>query len=183
MLVQVPLESALSVLVPEAEPLVGRWRAAHDPSCAVGVTAHVTLLYPFRRPQQIDDALLEELAQLFAALPSFSFELASVGRFPGVLYLAPEPAAPFKTMIRRLMLRFPEHPPYGGAFTEVVPHVTVAQSEDEPTLDRVAAELRGFAPICCAARATTVSGAPSPRFHLDRMLLKLHSASDISQNN
>lgn len=41
------LESALVVLVPEAEALVKSFRDRHDPSAAAGVPAHITLLYPF----------------------------------------------------------------------------------------------------------------------------------------
>ena len=40
-------ESALVVLVPEAEAIVGRLRQRYDPSAAVGMPAHITLNYPF----------------------------------------------------------------------------------------------------------------------------------------
>ena len=43
-----PRESALLVAVPEAEPLVGALRLVHDPSAAVGVPAHITILLPVR---------------------------------------------------------------------------------------------------------------------------------------
>ena len=45
-------ESALVVLVPEADPLVGPFRSFFDPSAALGVPAHVTLLYPFVEPAE-----------------------------------------------------------------------------------------------------------------------------------
>ena len=44
---RVSYESALVVLVPEAEAIVGRWRQRYDPSAAVGMPAHNTLNYPF----------------------------------------------------------------------------------------------------------------------------------------
>ena len=46
-------ESALVILVPEAEPLVRPFRHRFDPSAALGVPAHITLLYPFIAPEQM----------------------------------------------------------------------------------------------------------------------------------
>jgi hypothetical protein len=40
-------ESALVVLVPEAEAATKPFRDQYDPAAAAGVPAHITLLYPF----------------------------------------------------------------------------------------------------------------------------------------
>ena len=45
-------ESALVVLVPEAEGVVKPFRDLHDPSAAAGMPAHITLLYPFKHPMK-----------------------------------------------------------------------------------------------------------------------------------
>ena len=140
-------ESALLLAVPEAEPVVGPWRRRHDPSAALGVPAHVTLLYPFRSPDRLDAALLAELRAFFATVPPFRFALTALARFPTVLYLAPEPATPFQQLIDALAGRYPDTPPYGGAFTIVIPHLTVAHADDRAVLDHVARALAGFAPI------------------------------------
>ena len=51
------------------------------------------------------------------------------GSFPdGVLYLAPEPAEPFGALTEAFAAAWPEYPPYGGSFTDVVPHLTVAMA-------------------------------------------------------
>ena len=55
-------------------------------------------------------------------IPSGSRENWSDG---GTVYLAPSPAAPFRQLTHELFRRFPEHPPYGGAFDDVVPHLSV----------------------------------------------------------
>jgi hypothetical protein len=47
-------ESALVVLVPAAEALVGVFRALYDPAVRVGVPAHITVLYPFVPTDKID---------------------------------------------------------------------------------------------------------------------------------
>jgi len=44
---RVSYESALVILVPEAEAVVGRLRQRSDPSAAVGMPAHITINYPF----------------------------------------------------------------------------------------------------------------------------------------
>jgi 2'-5' RNA ligase len=123
-------ESALIVPVPDAEPIVGAWRARHDPSAAGGMPAHVTLLYPFMPPDAIDGATEKALKELAAAFPSFGFELGHIGHFPGVLYLDPDPGQPFIELTQLIAARWPDYPPYGGEFAEVVPHLTVSQGSD-----------------------------------------------------
>ena len=54
-------ESALVVLVPEAEAIAKPFRDQYDPSAAAGVPAHITLLYPFKAPDEIDDITLCKL--------------------------------------------------------------------------------------------------------------------------
>lgn len=121
------LESAILVPVPEAEPLVSNLRAEHDPAAAAGIPAHITLLYPFAPPDDIDHATIDALRAMFAASAAFRFVLREPRWFGDeVLYLEPDPAAPFVWMTERLAVRFPEYAPYGGAFDELVPHLTVA---------------------------------------------------------
>jgi 2'-5' RNA ligase len=147
-------ETALVVVVPEAEPLVSEWRAQHDWSAQRGVPAHITILYPFAPTEKVDDILLGELRELFGAQPAFSFDLPRVARFPEVAWLAPEPDEPFKALIASVAARFPEYPPYEGAHDEVIPHLTVAEGGTE-LQDRVEAALTAHLPI--RARADDVA--------------------------
>jgi hypothetical protein len=135
-------ESALIVPVPGAEPLVGEWRISHDPSASGGMPAHVTLLYPFVPPGEIDGQTEEALRSLVGGFHRFRFALTRVGRFPGVLYLDPEPEAPFLDLVQEVCARWPAHPPYGGEFDQVVPHLTVSQgSEPAGLADELAKKL------------------------------------------
>lgn len=132
--------TALIVAVPEAEPHVAELRLAHDRSAALGVPAHVTILFPFAPPELVDE---EALAELFAAQSAFAFELASVEHFgEDVTYLAPSPARPFVELTRAVVARWPEHAPYEGAHEEVVPHLTVGERR---------LELSPPLPISCGA--------------------------------
>jgi hypothetical protein len=98
-----------------------------------GIPAHITLLYPFLGPRAIDNEIEGALESLLRAIPAFDFTLADVGRFPGVVYLAPDPAAPFTALVQALADRWPDHQPYGGVFEEIVPHLTVAYGETVPS--------------------------------------------------
>jgi 2'-5' RNA ligase len=119
--------TALIVVVPDAEPVVGKWRESYD-SALHGVPAHVTLLFPFVPREQVDDALLAELSELFASQPAFSFSLSRVERFPDVTWLAPEPAEPFRRLTELILARYPAYPPYEGIHDEIIPHLTVADA-------------------------------------------------------
>jgi len=140
--------TALVILVPESEPLVAGFRRRYDPAAAAGMPAHITLLYPFKHGDQVSDELLDGLSQLFGSAAAFHFSLAGTRRFPGVLYLAPEPAEPFKGLTQAIAKRYPETPPYGGAFSEVVPHLTVAYAAGEEELHSIEKD------ICRAASGT-----------------------------
>ena len=123
--------SAFIVRVPEAEPYVAELRWRYDASAQLGVPAHITILFPFMEAAQISDAVLERAAQAIRGVPCFAFQFSSVGRFPEVAYLAPQPTAPFVELAKALAAAFPEFPPYEGRHATVVPHLTVATGTEE----------------------------------------------------
>ena len=128
------IEAALVLTVPEAEPLVGRFRSEHDPVASWGMPAHITINYPFIPGIEPSDGILSRLSRLFAAMRPFSFSLDHIGRFPNVVYLAPVPPAPFVQLVEQVAREFPESPPYGGKHRGSTPHLTVAQSGDSELL-------------------------------------------------
>jgi len=147
-----PRESALIVPVPEAEGLVGPWRERFDDSARTGVPAHLTLLYPFLPPEDVTPADVERLAALFASVAATPYALVAVRRFSrGVLYLAPEPDGFLRELTSRIWALYPHRPPYGGAFKEVIPHLTVAQQSDHSVLDRVESRVAPGLPIAAHA--------------------------------
>lgn len=144
------METALVVAVPETEPAVGDWRLRHAGDAADGMWAHVTLLYPFRDSSAVDENVLGAVARALAPFASFHFALTATAYFGGeraVLYLVPEPAAPFVAMTRALVAAFPETPPYGGILEDVVPHLSVGDEEDAALLAEAEADLRTRLPI------------------------------------
>jgi 2'-5' RNA ligase superfamily len=119
-----------------------------------GMPPHVTLLVPAPRD-------VEGIAEVFFAFAAFEVVLPRLERFPGTLWLAPEPALPFASMIEALWQRFPDYPPYGGAFKEAVPHLTVAQSE----FDEAIATLEPWLPLSTRAdRAVLLERMQAPHW-------------------
>lgn len=134
--------SALLVLVPEAEPYVYDLRRRYDPSASLGMPAHITLTVPFIPPERIGESDLKSLAEYFHKSVSFDFVLREVRRFPQTAYLFPSPSEPFIGLIEGVTARFPEYPPYGGAFSEVIPHLTIVDKSavHAATVERELAE-------------------------------------------
>jgi 2'-5' RNA ligase len=152
-------ESALLIEVPEAEEIVARLRLAHDPVAARGVPAHITILFPFCAPDELDDAMVARVRELARAHAPFAFTLEHVQTFTGTVWLAPNPADPFVELTLDASRRFPGHPPYGGLFPEIIPHLTVGHCMPEmvdalcdDVTRRVAAEL----PVQSKARALSL---------------------------
>lgn len=121
-------ETALIVAVPEAEPFVAKLRQTFDPTAKEGTPAHITLLYPFLPPEALTEDSLDLVAAMAATFSAFSFILSEIRRFPDVVYLAPEPTAPFIALAHSLSKQFPTCLPYHGLHREVVPHLTVARA-------------------------------------------------------
>lgn len=146
--------SALIVRVPEAEACVGALRARFDPAAVEGVPAHITILFPFMEVDRLSAEVLARAAAAMQGVAPFAFTLGEVGRFPGIAFLAPEPAAPFVELTRALAAAFPDYPPYGGEHPSTAPHLTIANRGAEAA-DFAAAEaaqwLRAHGPIraCC----------------------------------
>jgi 2'-5' RNA ligase len=138
--------SALYVEVGQADRFVGDLRRRWDPA-GVAVPAHVTVLFPFLAAEAVDPGVRSALEQIVASVPAFEVEFARVGRFPNVVWLAPEPAAPFARLTEAIAARWPDHPPYGGAFEEVVHHLTVADGAPKEVLDDLESTLPGSLPF------------------------------------
>jgi 2'-5' RNA ligase len=156
--VSAPLQTALIIAVPEAEPVVGAHRKALDRVASWGIPAHVTVFYPFLPLTEIDQELL---AALFASHPAFEATLDRVAWFGSqVLWLAPSPGEPFRQLTGAVGDRFPSVLPYGGQFTEVIPHLTVGDGASSAALRAAEADIAPRLPIRTSVRTVRlVEGA------------------------
>jgi 2'-5' RNA ligase len=149
-------QTALAAVIHGAEPTVGAWRNRLDPSAAAGVPAHVSVLSPFLAAAQVDDAVIGALTSLFGSQPTFDVRFTEFRRFPGVLYLAPDPDEPFRALTRMLATRWPEASPQGIQLADWKPHLTVAYEQPAPVFDEVEASLATELPIAAAITAVAL---------------------------
>jgi SAM-dependent methyltransferase len=159
-----PDTSALLIEVPEAEPIVGEHRRRWDPA-GVPVPAHVTVLFPFLDPALIDASVRADLGRIVARTAPFELTFREVGRFPDVVWLAPEPRGAVTALTDAVVQRWPSHPPYGGAFETVIPHLTVADGALPDVLDRLERDLHASLPFTTSVRKLTLVCRVGGRWH------------------
>lgn len=146
-----PRRTALIVPVPEVEPLIGELRRANVATAALGIPPHVTVLAWFADAEDVDEPAVVEVLSAFR---SFAFALDSVERFDaGTTWLRPVPGEPFNELTRAVWARWPEYPPYGGEFAELVPHLTVSQTPVDVCVPL---------PIACRAREVVLVEEDEP---------------------
>jgi 2'-5' RNA ligase len=156
-------ESALIVEVPAAEPVVRRYRSELDANSSLGVPAHVTVLAPFLPVARLGAAEGDRLRRVFAAVTPFDFRLDRTGWFgTTVLWLGPEDPAPFRDLTDRVFAAFPDFPPFGGQFDDVVPHLTVGFERPVEILRRAELQIIPALPVAARASAVTLMAESSP---------------------
>ena len=126
--------TAIVIVVPEAaftQPFRVKYTSALMP-------AHITLHVPFKLRKQVDENVLNTLAELFKAHSQFSFTLTRTARFSdtGVLYLVPEPAEPLLALSRAIQARYPDTPP---DYPDQIMHLTLGLCKPQE-LDRLEQE-------------------------------------------
>jgi hypothetical protein len=137
---------------------------------ARGVPAHVTVLHPFRAV--VDEATALIVESIAGGFETFDATFAGLGRFDGeVVFLTPEPLERFRQMTRQFVQTFPDCPPYGGAFPDPHPHLTVGSGLDRVTADALDRSLVDGLPIVSHVdrltlllEETTASGRSANRF-------------------
>jgi 2'-5' RNA ligase len=97
---------------------------------------HVTVLIPCP-----DD--VPAITEVLAPFDQFEVTFGRLDRFPGTLWLAPDPEEPFVALTEAMIARFPDWKPYRGVFKSIVPHLTIAQDR----LDDVAELVEPLLPL------------------------------------
>jgi 2'-5' RNA ligase len=152
-----PGSTALVVLAPETDAVVGELYRRHAKAGREGMLPHVTLLVPFVPADRLDRDVKTRLTRLFGRFRPFAYALRRLQQFDGgILFLAPEPSDPFVELTEALIEEFPEHPPYDGIHDVIVPHLTVAVSEDPELLAHVAEEVQPQLPLECRVAVATL---------------------------
>jgi 2'-5' RNA ligase len=152
---ELSLRTAVTIVLDDARDQLEPVRAELDPNAvAAGIPLHVTLLFPFVPPEAVDETVIRSLEELFAARAPLTLTLVELDEFPGVVYAVPEPGNELKQWVAKLTERFPEYPPYGGQFADVVPHATLGAWDEPQRRDEFVARAReltqGMFPLACA---------------------------------
>ena len=162
--------SGLVVDVPAAESTVAQHRLRLDPLASLGVPAHVTVLFPFVPVERLDEGVHDRVAAIAGSVETFSYRFSTPAWFgDDVVYLAPEPPEPFVRLTELLWAAFPDQPPYGGAFDEVIPHLTIGHGNDRAALQRAEASVLSQLPVeGRAERLTLLVEGEGGRWTVDR---------------
>jgi len=148
--------TALIVEVAAAERVVAQHRQQLDRSAALGLPAHLTVLFPFVPQQDLGEAEMRRCAEICSGVPAFGVALSKTSWFgEDVIWLAPDDPSPFRALTSAFAAAFPSYPPYSGAFDSVVPHLTIGDHGDLDVLR--AAELAVLQGLPVTQRVVSVS--------------------------
>ena len=151
------MNSGLIVEVPEAEPAVREPRSRLDGGAGLGIPAHITVLFPFLPPAYLDESVMSRLAGIFSAVPAFGHRLVRTNWFDeDVLWLEPEDDAPFRSLTESVHREFPDYPPFGGQFEDVVPHLTIADRCPLRQMQSAEQLVQKHLPIDCIATGVSL---------------------------
>jgi 2'-5' RNA ligase len=161
------VETALVITIEDAEPFDAVRRELMPGEVAAGIPFHVTLLYPCGE-------LEDEARAFFAGRAPLEFALTRVAAWPDVVYLVPEPDEDLRALMAGLFARFPEWPPYGGIHDAVIPHATLGEQVDGPSLrGELERRLAPHLPHRCQTRDVSLLEEVAPARWRERRRLPL----------
>lgn len=143
--------------MPRVDAIVGAQRGRLASDAPLGVPAHFTVLFPFMPLDEIDDDVRRHLSVALEAIAPFSVELARTAWFgDAVLWLAPTSDASLRAVIEAVEGMFPSLRPYGGAYDETIPHLTIGDGKPRSVLAEAEAAVARLLPITDHADAVTL---------------------------
>jgi hypothetical protein len=139
--------TGLVVTVPQAEASAREVRCRYDTAAQFSMPAHITVLFPWLLVSDVSADVLLQLERLTQSLEPFDAKLVGTGRFPATLWLKPEPTDKFRDLTLAVWREWPNTAPYEGQHDSIVPHLTVADTQQESLLDELEHHFAGLAPI------------------------------------
>ncbi|QNN51154.1 2'-5' RNA ligase family protein [Nocardioides mesophilus] len=147
------LDTAVLLTAESLSWFTDKWRSRSilpvDPPLALSeaIPPHFTLLSPWYLDLTGDEAS-GRLRGAARGVEPFRLQFTSVGTFAtGHVYLRPDPSAELDELFAALTEAFPEFPPYGGAFSDWLPHLTVSRRGGEATASEVRREVEASTPL------------------------------------
>jgi hypothetical protein len=134
-------------MTPEADSLVGRWRAEHDWTATSGITAHVTVRTPFLGVAAAQAADVPAALRRLLPVP---VSLARVEDRPGALVIVAEPDDALWELTHAASRAWPALGPHKDGRPDTAFHITVVRTEDRALRAVVARELAAALPLTVA---------------------------------
>lgn len=122
-------QTALVLLVPEAEPTLGAVASRYPHLVRRGVPAHVTVLYPWLPVDEIDGHALRLCSLLAASVHPVDVSFSALKAHPGMIFLEPDKSEIVDRLIKGTKSCWPSMRPYGGKYPDSPPHLSVALGE------------------------------------------------------
>jgi 2'-5' RNA ligase len=117
--------------------------------------AHVTVLHANLSYDLVDPIAREQILAAVSLMTPFEYRLTRVARFPGTVYLAAEPAAPFVHLQRRLTAAVLMDEREQQGKEPFIPHVSVVRKsaiDDRDVEAELATMLERHGPISCVCK-------------------------------
>ncbi|KAA2255220.1 2'-5' RNA ligase family protein [Solihabitans fulvus] len=142
-------QSGVVIPVPAAAPLLADIGGRY-PGAVRAIPAHVSVLYPFVDAAHLDGDALGDLAAIFAGCAPTDVEFLTCQRDAGFVYLPPVDRGSIGAAISAVRARWPEVLPYGGAYGEPEPHLTVAMGVADDVAARIQRDVSARLPLRAA---------------------------------
>lgn len=115
-------------------------------------------------PADVDRTLRSRLEAVARRVSPFDAVFDGFGWFADrVVWLAPSQPEKFESLILQVVDAFPECPPYGGTFEEVIPHVTIGDGGHAELLRAAANAIRPRLPLTSrVASLSLMEGSTQP---------------------
>jgi 2'-5' RNA ligase len=122
------LESALLIVPPRpVQSFAFPIREMHDAESFNRVPAHITLLYPFVPPDEVEEAE-KTLTRICKKISPFEVTLDRYGQFENTIFLEPSQPEKILEMFAQISKAFPDYPAYEGEHGKGLhPHLTLAR--------------------------------------------------------
>jgi 2'-5' RNA ligase len=132
------LETALIIVPPRpVQSFAYPIRETHDAESFNRVPAHITLIYPFVPPDEVEEAE-KALTKTCKKFPAFELTLDRYGQFETALFLEPSQPQKVLDLFELISAAFPDYPPYEGKKGEGLhPHLTLAQFKKPTQAEKI----------------------------------------------
>ena len=141
------MDTSLIACFPDADLLVGRWRARFDPWAAHGIGAHITVASPFLTERNCVKAGVLARVAAIASRHSVVVSFASVDLLPGAIALHPSSDDSLAALTADILGAWPQIASRLRTGHSRAYHLTVACSTDTPVFNEVRSGLASALPI------------------------------------